>query len=364
MYNISVMSIIDKIKRFWKKQNIKALPEGNKELNKKGMFKKNWINSGGNNGKETKADKYIELFLNSYLNQLKVNEANDKTSCFEMAYTALVTMTGKQVTKDQYFINQKNEDELLSQDSIKSRYTIERQKLSETGETIFYHIKSIGYTFPEYKDIVRVYLNCSNENIAKLSQVILNFNTNSNFYMKFASNKVNARNPRGEKIVIYCKENELEKIVSTIEYINKVRPDLFEESEKKLPFFQTKGSLVSVSRQPETNEYISLNGGRRKIPQSTNAFLTNILRESYIEAVREISRSDEKISFLLENNNLGNEKLYMQNFPYINYNYHNYLIQSMKAKMGVLAQKNNIYMEEIYEPKIETRTVNEESRGI
>ena len=43
--------------------------------------------------------------------------------------------------------------------------------------------------------------------------------------------------------------------------------------------------------------------------------------------------------------NYMNSNFNPKNYPYINENYHQYLVDSMKAKMEVLSQKNDVYIE-------------------
>ena len=106
-----------------------------------------------------------------------------------------------------------------------------------------------------------------------------------------------------------------------------------------MPFMQSVDNTFSVSKQPYSNQYNDLYGTQRGISQSTNKFIANILKDSYLEAVREISRVDPNLDFFNDNSNFYNEALYVKNYPYINENYHQYLVDSMKAKMEVLSWK-------------------------
>lgn len=112
-----------------------------------------------------------------------------------------------------------------------------------------------------------------------------------------------------------------------------------------MPFMQSVDNTFSVSKQPYSNQNNDLYGTQRGISQSTNKFIANILKDSYLEAVREISRVDPNLDFFNDNSNFYNEALYVKNYPYINENYHQYLVDSMKAKMEVLSQKNDVYIE-------------------
>ena len=177
--------------------------------------------------------------------------------------------------------------------------------------------------------------------------------------MKFISNEANDIKPRGEKIVIYCDKNEVDNTMQLIRYTKSIRPDLYTESENILPFLLNIDNMVSASRQPLTNQFEDLYGNYKTIPQSTNSFLSMTLKESYMEAAKEIARADTDLSFLLQNECINDEYLYMKNYPYINSKYHNYLIQSMETKLAILAKNNDLYIDGIPQ-QYQQNTVNEE----
>lgn len=79
------------------------------------------------------------------------------------------------------------------------------------------------------------------------------------------------------------------------------------------------------------------------------------LKESYMEAAKEIARADTDLSFLLQDEWINDEYLYMKNYPYINSKYHDYLIQSMEAKMAILAINNNLYIDRIPQQYLQDR---------
>ena len=241
---------------------------------------------------------------------------------------------------DENIKNQAQEKQLLNDLNNNEKYTYQEQ-----GG--FYHVQSKDYKIPSDENMVRFYVDCNNGNIAELSQSILSFNQNPNFYLKFPTNESNVRNPRSEKLVIYCDKKEVEYTTKLLQYTSQVRPDLFKESNNKLPFFQKIGGVASIASQPKTSMYQNLYGQTREISQSVNSFITNILEESYMEASREIARSDANLNFLLTQESYYNERLYMNNLPYIKENYHDYLIESMKAKMKVLSIKNDIFIDGI-----------------
>lgn len=339
------MSIIEKIKNFWKNRSQKALPEAQitNEYNTNGKKNKKWMLHNTKYNQPTKLDMEIDAFLHSYSNIIENTDVMEPINMSKIAYRALVTMTGKPVTQEEFNQNNFKEQELLNQLYNDGQYTVEKQ--GSGNMATFYHVKSAGYQMPQFNDMLRVYINCNNGNISELSNLILTYNQNPNFYMKFTSNLANYANPRGEKIVIYCDKKDIDYTLQLVQYTKGIRPDLYKESENVLPFLQSVDNTVSVSKQPTTDEFLDLYGNRKIITQSTNFFLSTTLKDSYMEAVKEIARADANLSFLLQNGCVNDEYLYMKNYPYINSNYHDYLIQSMKAKMFVLSANNDLYIE-------------------
>ena len=337
------MGLMDRIKQFWQNRKLKQLPEGQFE-NYYQYYEdnnnNNWLLQSGNYGQATKLDNDIERFLDCYYDRLQQCDLTQPLDNYRKAYTALVGMNGEQVTEEEYYNNKFKENELLNQIVNDNKYTFQINDQ-------FYHIKSQGYEMPNYQDMVRIYVNCSNGKIEELSQAILDYNNNPNFYMKIPSNDSNAQNPRGEKVVIYCRKNEIDYTIDLLKYSKQQRPDLFQNSEKTLPFIENVDNIASIAYQPITDMYIGLNNQTKKIPQSVNSFITSMLEESYMESAREIARADINLNFLLNNDKYYDETAYMLNYPYIKNNYKDYLIGSMKAKMEVLSRKNNIYIDGI-----------------
>ena len=353
------MNIIEKIKRFWKNRNQKTLLDGQTTNIQNTNAKKDrkWILRNKNYNQPSKLDMEIDAFLHSYSNMIENTDTSQPINTYKMAYTALVGMNAKPVTQEEYTNNYYKEQELLNQLYSNNQYTVEMQGIKDMPA--FYHIKSVGYHMPEFNDMIRIYINCNNGNISELSNLILNHNKNPNFYMKFTSNMSNSKKPRGEKIVIYCDKNDVDYTMQLIQYTKSIRPDLYKESENVLPFLQNIDNTVSVSKQPVTNQFIDLHGNCKTISQSTNAFLATTLKDSYNESAREIARVDTNLSFLLQNEYINDEYLYMKNYPYIDAYYHDYLLESMKAKMAVLSANNDLYIDGIYQ-QYQQMTSNEE----
>ena len=352
------MNIIEKIKTFLNRRKQKAFPTLTQDRAIHSVNKKDrsWILNYGQKTQPTKLDVEIDRFLHSFSNNIKKYNIRSNDDLNRIAYTSLTRMNGKSITEKEYRKNYYNEQALLNEIYYNRQYTIQTQGTQEN--THFYHIKAYGYQLPEDKDLVRVYINCNNGNIAELSQLLLNCNNNPNFYMKFTSNISNSRSPRGEKIVIYCRKDELNYTAQLINYTKSISPHLYKESENVLPFLQSINNTFSVSSQPVTDQFMCLDGRTRTIAKSKNSFLANILSDSYIGVAKEIARSDANLSFLLHEQNINNEALYVSNYDYINYFYHDYLLNSMKAKMAYLCAQNNQYIEGLHQETLQNNARN------
>ena len=360
------MKILEKIKYFIQNIRMKpkmALPPASENINNQNVNEENennptnektnknngeWIikNIGKSNTQPTKLDVQIDQFLQDFSDLVERSTLKSNNDIDRMAYKALVSMRGMPITQDEYDKNYYGEQLVLDEIKDEGKYTVQTQ--GGKDNPLFYHIKSLGHTLPDSSDLARIYINCNNGNIAELSKLILECNNNSNFYLKFSSNISNSRRPRGEKIVIYCHNDEINYIVQLINYTKNIRPDLYKESENVLPFLQSIDNTISIAAEPLSNQFTGLDGKIKILGKSTNSFISNILRESYIGAVQEIAANDENLSFLLQNDNIENQYLYLRNYNYVNHNYHDYLLSSMKAKMGYLSIKNNVYIDGIY----------------
>lgn len=334
------MGLIERIKQIFKRDKTKLLPEPQytQETN---QHDNSWIISNGSGNYQpqlSKIDLDITNFLTKYSQSVAQINSSDQINNYKTAYACLC-YSGEQITQEQYNYNGSIENNLLANLKSNNMYT-------STEEQGFYHIQSQNYQMPNFEDMTRVYINCDSTNIADLAQTIINSNTNPNFYMKFVSNDSNAQVPRNEKMVIYCNKNELDYTMNLLNYCKQIRPELFTGSQA-LPFLKNEQGIASIGYQPTTNQYIDLQGQTKQIPQSVNAFITNMLQESYMNAAREIARVDSNLSFLFDENNYNNETLYMQNYPYILENYQEYLLSSMKAKLEVLSRYNNIEIDGI-----------------
>ena len=82
--------------------------------------------------------------------------------------------------------------------------------------------------------------------------------------------------------------------------------------------------------------------GKKNDAKSHNKMVALALENSYMEATKEIARQDSQLSFLLSPDYSNDTKLFIQNLPYLDSNYHNYLINSMASKLEYLSYTNAI----------------------
>ena len=112
-----------------------------------------------------------------------------------------------------------------------------------------------------------------------------------------------------------------------------------------MPFLPKLNENSSVSAEPLSKVFTHLNGQHSVIAKSANS-----------ESVKDISRNDPKLNFLLTEP--FDEITAIKNFQYIDYNYHNYLFESIKAKMQLLSQKNQIYIDGLFDEQQKNNNIN------
>lgn len=82
--------------------------------------------------------------------------------------------------------------------------------------------------------------------------------------------------------------------------------------------------------------------GKKYNATSHSQMVSLALESSYMETVKEIARQDNQLGFLLSPDYSNDSKLFIQNLPYLDSNYHNYLINSMANKLEYLSYTNSI----------------------
>lgn len=356
------MNLFQRIKNIFKRT--KSLPSPEERMYENNGNNSWMIYNGSSNYQPTKLENSMDQFLKKYYERIFMYPEGTKLNNYAEAYSALVEMNGAPITEEEFNNNQYKENELLQQLYSEDQYTVQAQPNSSGVGNDFYHVQSKGYQLPQEDRMIRVYVNCNSGNTAELAKTLLENNTNKNLYLKFCANNQNHTVSRGEKIVIYCEDSDYAYTLSLIEYAKQIRPDLFAESEKTLPFLQSVNNVASVAYQPQSEQYIDLNNKVKTVPKSVNAFIANMLEESYVVATREIAKFDANLDFLLSPKYFNDETLYIKNYPYIDENYHEYLLKSMRAKIEVLSQKNGVYIEGAEYGNISNEKENDDDRTL
>ncbi len=279
----------------------------------------------------------IMQFLSSYY---ELADLSDKTAIPAKPYDALIRINGGPKCYSQKNIT--DENNLFASLKNNNSYTL-KTNYSQNGDPVFYHIQSSNYKLPDKKDMIRIYLNCKPENIAELATNILQKNNEDNFYLKFASTIENYKYPRSEKIVIYTDQNHYSNTVSSVNNLICERPDLFEFSQNVNPFGNQINQYMTYGFEPQVNYFTKLNGSKINA-NSHNKMISLALEDSYMESAKEIAKQDSKLDFLLSPDYSNDSKLFIQNLPYLESNYHNYLINSMANKLKQLSYINGLKM--------------------
>ena len=334
------MNIIEKIKELFRRGKTKALPEPKQENRKKrGFFERTRVTEE-QCIKEKVRNRDIESALKQYFDQyeeliLKYQEIG----FIPDFYTVLTYVNALDGNCD---INAQYEKELMEFLSSSDRYDLGVQyRKNDTTSPTFYHIQTKGYQLPSDNKMLRLYINCRKENVAQLAYWLTAYNTDPQFHLKFDTNVEMINSNRTEKIVIYTTDEQLEYHMQLINYVKGQRPDLFKGSEKTNPFMQTTEG-VSYARQPKTNVFQGLDGIGEEISQSANSYIARIIKESYMAAAREVAVVEPELQFLLEPQYYNDDKLYIQNYKYINSRHHAFLVNSMESKMRYLCMQNGI----------------------
>lgn len=338
------MNIIEKIKEWFQRRKTKALPEATEyyELNdeRKRFVQEMQVTEEQQVEEEVK-NKYLEnslqLFFESYQELLNTNTG------YADAYNALVRINALGGDNN---INAIQEQQLLEYLQSSGKYTIQNQVNKYDGLVDFYHIKTNGYELPSDDKMIRIYLNCRNENTAELAKQLAYCNNVPNFYLKVDSTNALNRADRSEKIVIYTTEEQFDYCVSLINHIKTYRPDLFQDSEKTNPFMES-SDVMSYARQPISSTFYNLDGSTYQISQSANRYISTIIKESYMAAVREIISVEPELQFLLQPEYYNDEMWYMKNYAAIDSRYHAFLVNSMEAKMRNLCMYNGVVIKGI-----------------
>ncbi len=331
----NIKQIFNKI---FRKEKTYLLPEAETNMKTSNFLSNTYKSTNLSTNKELESG--ILQYLSSYL-ELANNYENSHT--IPDSYNALLRINGG--PKCQSEKNITDEHNLIYNLTNRNDYVLQTN-LSKDGSPVFYHVQSSNYSLPNRNDIIRLYLNCSPDNIAELAYNIIENNQEDNFYLKFSSTIENYKYPRSDKIVIYTDKNHFSNTVASLNDLFTQRPDLFKDSDKVNPFANRINSFLTYGFEPQVNQFTKLDGTTQNAG-SHNKLVALALEDSYMSAAKEIAKQDENIKFLLDPNYANDPILFVQNFPYLESNYHNYLISSMQSKLQYLCYQNAIEINNI-----------------
>ena len=334
------MNILEKIKQILFKNKQKALPESTiSSENTRSSFLSNIRHVTTPRRKDTVKNKYLENCISQFFEELKripsENLSNFGSPLFYQALVRINALNGNS------YSNTEHEDKLIDEINNSYNYELLWQHAGKNNTPVFYHIRDRFYLSPDPNNMVRMYLNCKNENVAKLASCLLQYNTHPQFYLKACSSEYLAANKRSEKIVVYSTYSQLQYHMSLINHAREEHPELFEGSEKTNPFMPSNNG-IAFAKQPISRNFTLLDGSTIEIGQSSNSFIAQTIQESYIETLRELSYNDSELEFLLDPENINDDSLYAGTYDYVNSHHHAKLINSMEEKMKVLCDLNNI----------------------
>lgn len=329
------MNIINKIKEIFRRSKTKALPEPIENV-KENNFK-NELNIEQEQTKNLYLERALDQYFECYNEILDEGKASSNTS-----YEALTRINAQ--TQGDIEENRKKENLLLDNIYNTGKYSVQSQM--NGGIPCYYHIKSRGYKMPDFNDMIRLYINCENRNVAEIAQNLLDINENPNFYLKIDTSDSLLKHKRSEKIVIYAQDSDISYTLSLVQYLKSIRPDLFKNSEKNNPFMpQIDG--IAYARQPTAKIFNKLDGTQSTISQSANKFISTAIIQSYMQVARRIAEVDLQLNFLLSPENINNEMLYVRNYQYIKTYWNEYFVNSMEYNMKYLSRINNFQIQGI-----------------
>lgn len=334
------MKIIDKIKEFFRRSKTKALPEPQEqyENNKQDNEFHRGIRVTPEETKNVYLENALEQYFQSYNRILDEGRGSANTS-YE-AVTRINALEGDMGD------NRPQENLLLNDLFQNRRYNVQTQMSMSGDIPEYYHIQSPGYQMPDFNNMIRLYINCENRNVAEIARNLLDINQNPNFYLKIDASDSLERGSRSEKIVIYAQDNDIDYSLKLVQYLKSIRPDLFENSEKNNPFMpQIDG--IALARQPTRQTFQNLDGTISPISQSANRFISTAISQSYMQVARQVAQVDPNLNFLLSPENINNEWLYARNYPYIKAYYSEYFLNAMESNMKYLSQVNNFQIQGI-----------------
>ena len=310
--------MIEKIKQIFNKPQPKLLGDGsNKQQqpfkqNKKGLenikvtipqnMKANLIKEFETGSLNDAIDQYLKAIAYNYINGYKIDSYNVLTGLFAK-------------TNQPQGNNLLNENQLI--ENIRNHPNKYILNIQGKENPYFYHIKSSRIQDYNSKDTVRFYINVKRENISNLANELIKEFKDEPFYIKFlADNQLNNR-ARTESIVIYEKNDRVNRTLQIIEKLKREKPEIFSESEKMGNPFCKKicDGVVNYAEDVDGN-YIDSYGNNRSVPPSYNSELSVALGEAYINAAYSMIKNKKNISKGMDYNFVQNMDV-LKNVTYI-----------------------------------------------
>lgn len=276
------MKIIDKIKEFFNKLIGK---EPQKLLNKPKYRRFEDRNKASKQFRENiKYEKIVpqglDFALDQYISYLIYQKQNNENI---NSYGALVSLGAMKTEVDAISIME--EQAVLNR--LKNRTDI---KLDETyaanGSVSFYHVAK------NRKDPInyRLYLNCKNKNLPNLVNGLINeMEEIDSYYFKFNPQMALQGKSRSEQIVFYSSDEEnLNKLIRSIQSLKTKQPQLFEGSKNGNPFLKKIDGYIAYAPQPKEGTYKMIDGTEKTVDKSYNSLLADALEDSFVHSIRDL----------------------------------------------------------------------------
>jgi len=281
------MGLLSFLKRLFNKN--KALPEESAVYNSASCK----TNEGGSNldevfpkanidlipkGIDYAIDQYISGMLYRYENGMPIN-----------SYKNLISLSAY---GDDYVGNNAQNQEVFLYNARENLYNpnmeVMTQRSNSTGKPVFYHI-STKDNQNGYKN--RIYLNCKKENVALMADRLCREFGNSQYYFKF--NAAENQSDRSEQFVFYINDdNEMNRVIQTIERTHQKYPQLFEGSRNINPFMKNIDGYIAYAPNVNSRQYVTLDGKLEPVEQSYNSLLSKALQDSLLNSVRDVASRD------------------------------------------------------------------------
>ena len=300
-------TLIEKIKNFFNRSKLKALPEPAKqrEADNKQSIKASDAEYT-KNGEEAMRQAFIEKIHANYQGkqpvQYSIKTVEGAIQQFLNAYVyesargdssvySILTGLGGRVEQERF--NPIAENLFLNNLKQNKQFNIKNQ------HNAFYHIYNKEWQQAGLDIDTRLYLNPTRENLIPMVEEILKRNGDNPIYLKLETEaqmqqKAMKNEGRSEKIVIYAnggKDGNIGRIGQILTQIKNEKPEIFKGCEYMNPFMKNIDGIASYAPSPNTSNFIRLDGQSVNVSKSYNSFLAEALEESMNQALNDIAMS-------------------------------------------------------------------------